>query len=113
MIEQIKKNWKVIVICVLIAIIVFLLYKRRKVEDFEEIQEAVEVKPSQNATGNIGQTSDNQQDDIFKKVDLLQIFSDYRSGKIDRATAIKESGLSNGSFYRRLNKYDNGKTDAI
>lgn len=108
MIEHIKKNWKVIVIFVLVAIIAFMLYQRGK-EDISQ--------PLQPAKGKAG-----EMEEVVEAVEVVEkepqinfdtIFEDYRAGKISQKEAQIESGLATGTFYRKLKKYDDRKTDAV
>ena len=117
MIEHIRNNWKVILIFALAAIIVVLLYKRGK----EELAKQQEEKVN-NAKGKTENAVIVENTKITEKPAVTveenirsfdDVFEDYRAGKISRAEAQKKSGLPNGTFYRKLNKYDNRKTDAV
>jgi len=102
MIEKIKNNWKIILIFLLIAVIVFVLYKYGK--------QTLEVEPPQknNAVGksDIVEEQELNTRNSREPYNLDSIFADYRSGTISRKEALKYSKLSNGAFYRKLNKYD-------
>lgn len=119
MIEHIRNNWKVILIFILVAFIVFLLYQRGK----EMIaQESQEIKHA------VGNTENADVVEVAKEVkepaavetpaspppiNVNDIFADYRGGKIKREAAIEKSGLPKTTFYKKLGKYDNRKTDVI
>ena len=106
MIEQIKTHWKVILICVLIAVIAFLLYKRGKAL----LEDDTDLNPAE------GKTVEIPHEEVEKPqeaVDYDGIFSAYKAGKITQKEAQTQSGLARSTFFRKLKKYDHHKTDAV
>jgi transcriptional regulator of acetoin/glycerol metabolism len=110
MIEHVKQHWKIIVICLLAAVIVFLLYRQGKK------LYGSEPPPSNNAVGKTDVPpsemvvepvpTPKHEPPLTTSVNLDALFSAYRKGDISQAEAMKESALSCGTFYRKLKKYD-------
>ena len=121
MIEHVKQHWKVIVICLLVVVIVFMLYRHGKLlQDTKQPptnkavgktdEPAKQVEKVENPIDKPVQASFN---DVFNaKLEVVptgsfdDVFAQYRAGTINRETALKKTGLSNGSFHRKLSKYD-------
>ena len=99
-----KKSIIIIAVLVVLALFtIFVIYGYRKhlqeIEkrtmeiEKEEENESKPEQPTQNANGK-------------QSEELSCIFDDYRNGLCNSKEAIRKSGLSVGSFYRKLNKHE-------
>jgi len=93
-----KQNWKTMLICFLAAIIVFLLYQNGK--------QRLKTAPLQQNNLKQADGKEVKTETVIESLPLEDVFSQYRSGQIDRETAIAKSGLPQTTFYRKLGKYD-------
>ena len=121
MIEHVKQHWKVIVICLLVAVIVFMLYRHGKLlqetkqpptnkavgktdepaKHVEKVENPIE-KPVQASCNKVF----NANREVIPEVNCNKVLAQYRAGGVKLDEALNITGLKRTAFYNRLRKYD-------
>jgi len=94
------------VIVILFGILVYIARKKQQEIDKEKEPEP-EAEPEPEHVGFSEVVSATGSFNL-SDTELFTVFEDYRTGKYNNVKeAIAASGLTNGTFYRRLKKYEN------
>ena len=101
----------IIVIVILVAIValfISMLYvigkKQQELNSFKDVNN--DVKHVNNAAGALNNVNEKEK---YTFNDLQTLFTDYRAGQMNSREAIAISGLSTGTFYKKLNEYEADK----
>ena len=100
---KLSKTGKIIIIIAIVVVILmgllWFIASKKQQEIKQENPEAETKTPEK-------QEVINNFSGVIEGENLHKIFDDYRAGKYTSREAIKLSGLSNGTFYRNLKKYE-------
>ncbi|MDR0205752.1 MAG: hypothetical protein LBI45_00600 [Bacteroidales bacterium] len=103
--ENFKLSKTGIIIIIIAAVVVILLCSIFFIAGKKTAEIKQENENKENRKNALGE----EEKELNADLALFPIFDDYRAGKITSKDAIKMSGLSVGSFYRKLNKYETTK----
>ena len=90
-----------VVVVILLGIILYVAGKKQ--QEINKLQQEKEDRTEPKTENAVG---DDVSDDAANDEQYYQIFDDLKAGKINNKQAVKECGLSVGTFYRKLRKYE-------
>ena len=98
----------IIIIAISVAIVILLgivfYVANKKQQQINKLQQ--ENKPVDNKNNAIGEPKVEEDGACCADEQYYPIFDRLKAGNITAKNAIKESGLSVGTFYRKLRKYE-------
>ena len=95
----------IVISAVIVALFVAMLYvigkKQQELNSLKDVNN--DVKHVNKAAGTSKNVNEKKK---YTFTDLQTLFTDYRAGKLGSVEAVELSGLSTGTFYRKLKEYE-------